>query len=94
MATLRAMMKGDYQFEPATGDGAAFTWCINWVCWPLDGSGEYFDLSTKTVILTGDTAAQVVAKIITSAVSAATARQPTDTLPRTNVYYISLTRGS
>ncbi len=92
MATIRALMKGDYQLTPVDAD--TFRWSINFACWPLNGSGELFDLQVAVDIETGDTAAATQTKIINAVVAGVTQRQPTDVMPRTNVYLLDFIRGS
>ena len=92
MATIRAIMKGNYTTLPKDED--EFYWCISWICLPLNGSGAYFDLETETLVSTGDTAAVVAGKIIDSVVAGILQRQPADIIPRTNVYLLDFIRGS
>lgn len=85
-------MKGDFNIRPA--DETTFYWDINFVCVPLDRSGELFDVETHTLVGVGDTAAVTAGKIIDSAVAAIITRQPADDLPRTNIYLLDFIRGS
>lgn len=85
-------MLGDYLIEPA--GATTFYWLINWTCYPLDNSGEHFDMRTKTLVTTGDTVAVSQGKIIDDVVAGILRRQPTDTIPRTNVYLLDFVRGS
>lgn len=92
MATIRALMKGDFNLVPVDAD--TFRWDINFACWPLNGSGEMFDTPVSVSIETGDTPAITQAKIIDALIAAVQQREPGDVLPRTNVYLLTFTRGS
>ncbi len=91
MADVRAVM-GDYRIEASST--TTFKWIIDWHCWPLDRTGQTFAMTTETEVAQGDSAAVTSGKIIDSATAKVPLRFPGYTLPRTNVYMVTFTRGS
>lgn len=90
MAACRAVMLGNYTAIPK--DANNFYWLIDFVCMKLDGSGEFFDINTKTEVASGDNAAQTMSKIVDKVVAGVVFHG--DTIARTAVYLVDFARGS